>query len=109
MHDYIQYIKNISNTLAAMGSPLSDGDLFFYTLGGLGSDYQTFITTISLQADTAPFENLCTLLRHQELRLPSIHHDTSPITALATNNTHLFLLSGSTSHKRTIAFQFLIS
>lgn len=49
MHDYIQYIKNISNTLAAKGSPLSDGDLFFYTLGGLGSDYQAFITLLRLK------------------------------------------------------------
>lgn len=87
MSDYIELVKKLSNQLASMGSPLSDADLFYYILGGLGADYEAFVTTVSLQSNTIPFEELCTLLRNQELRLASLHNDSPPVHALtATHN-----------------------
>lgn len=75
-------IKQLANQLLSMGFP-SDMDLLYFTLGGIGSDYESFITTVSLQADTIPFENLYSLLQNHELRLSSIHNgESNSITAL---------------------------
>lgn len=82
MDDNLKTIRTLANQLAAMASPVSDPDIFYFTLGGLGLDYESFITTVSLQAEDLPFEELSSLLRSHEVQLPSLHTDVSSAAAL---------------------------
>lgn len=80
--EYLRTIRNISNQLAATGSPIPHTDLFYYTLGCLGPKYESFITTVSLQAENLPSEDLSSLPRSHEVRLGSLHNDLSNVTTL---------------------------
>lgn len=61
--EYLLIIHNLSNQLALMASPIMDTNRFYYTLGGLGPKYKSFVTTISLQADDLPLEGLSSSLQ----------------------------------------------
>lgn len=63
MDNILKTIRTLANQLAVMASPVSDTDLCYFTLGGLGLDYESFITTVSLQAKDLPFEELSSLLK----------------------------------------------
>lgn len=87
-----------------MGSPLNDIDLFYYTFGGLGPKYVSFITTISLQTDDISFENLCTIFCNQELRLSSLHNDVSPPIAMAATKSSTPILGNPSFPKSPTSF-----
>lgn len=65
--EYLREICKLANQLAAMASPIHDTDQSYFTLGGLGPEYESFITTLSLQADDLPLEDLWCLLRSHEV------------------------------------------
>lgn len=48
---------------------MSDTNLFYFTLGGLGPEYESFITNVSLQVEDLPFEDLSSLLQSHEVYL----------------------------------------
>lgn len=84
INQYLQTIRDLSNQLASIGSPISDTDFFYYTLDGLGPEFESFITTVSLQAEDLPFKDLSSLLRSHEIRLSSLNPDLSTATILFT-------------------------
>ena len=43
--DYIQKIKKLCNSLAAIGEPVSRKDRLIYMFNGLDSKYNTFFTS----------------------------------------------------------------
>jgi len=45
IESYVREIKYITDSVAAIKSPLMDQELIHYTVDGLDDDYETFITT----------------------------------------------------------------
>ncbi|KAJ4947955.1 hypothetical protein NE237_014203 [Protea cynaroides] len=71
MTDYLQQFKNISDQLAASGSPVSDDDLVIYILDGLPLTYRQFGYSVRIRSRTSQLslEELHTLLICEELAL----------------------------------------
>lgn len=61
-------MRSIADELAFIGSPVTDDDLILYILGGLGSDFNSFVTTITARQGgltLAEFQSL--LFTHEQL------------------------------------------
>jgi gag-polypeptide of LTR copia-type len=65
---FIQHMQSFADRLHSVGSELTDQDLVLYTLQGLGSEYENFITTFSMcHTDSSMFFQ--SLLLAHETRL----------------------------------------
>jgi len=51
INDYILKIKTIGHSLAAIGEPLSDKDVFLAILNGLDQEFETVVSLITYQMD----------------------------------------------------------
>lgn len=62
--EYLDRIKSLADSLFAAGScsPLEPRDVVSYTLGGLGSDYEPFVMSITARPDPIVVEDLHHLL-----------------------------------------------
>lgn len=80
--DYLKTIRNLAKQLASMSSPVFDTNLFYFSLGGLGPEYKSFITLVSSQAEDLPFEYLSSLLCSHEVCISSLHLDVPSVIAL---------------------------
>lgn len=69
MLDYLDKIKNLSDSLAAVGHALTDQELVFYTLRSLGPEFEPFTMTVTTRKDLISQEELHSLLLTQEHRL----------------------------------------
>ncbi|CAH9134817.1 unnamed protein product [Cuscuta epithymum] len=58
MELYLRDIKNLVDPLAAINSPVSDKELLQSILAGLGPEYRSLVTTVSLFTDQFPFDIL---------------------------------------------------
>lgn len=58
VQDYLQTIKSLADSLSAINQPVSDPDLVLYALGGLGHDYESFITSITARDNPPTFDGL---------------------------------------------------
>ncbi|OMO89784.1 Integrase, catalytic core [Corchorus capsularis] len=67
--EYLQKVKSIADSLAAIFQPVSDTDLVLYTLSSLGPEYESFTTPISVCPDVPSFFELNSLMLHHESRL----------------------------------------
>ena len=67
--EYIQKFKSISNNLAAIGEPVSRNDHLIYLFGGLGHEYNAFVTSIVNRPDKPSVEEVHSLLLSYEFRL----------------------------------------
>nr|DAD20672.1 TPA_asm: hypothetical protein HUJ06_022135 [Nelumbo nucifera] len=66
MVDYLQKAKLLANSLAVVGSPISEFDLNLRILMGLGPDYEAFVTSANARSDELSTEELNgTLLNHE--------------------------------------------
>jgi gag-polypeptide of LTR copia-type len=65
---YIQQVQSIADQLRSIGSDLSDQDLVLYTLQGLGTDFENFVTTISLRSGSVTMNELRSLFFSHEAR-----------------------------------------
>ena len=69
MADYIKKKKSIGDNLAVVAEPISDSDLAFRLLSGLGYDYEAFITSMTMRLDLLSTDDLTSYLLSQENRL----------------------------------------
>lgn len=81
--DYMKKIKHISDSLAAVLSPVDKEDLIIHTLNGLPSDYAAFRTSIRTRSSPFSIEELHVLLLCEELRLESSQSATSEYSTIA--------------------------
>jgi len=63
--DYCQKIRSLADELAFAGSPISDDDLVLQVLGGLGSDYNSFVVVTNTR-DHLSFNELQAMLQSHE-------------------------------------------
>ncbi|KAJ9550796.1 hypothetical protein OSB04_014841 [Centaurea solstitialis] len=66
---YIQKLKGICNSLAAIGEPVTREDHLIYLLGGLGREYNAFVASIHTRADKPTVEEVHSLLMSFDYRL----------------------------------------
>ncbi|CAH9095413.1 unnamed protein product, partial [Cuscuta epithymum] len=71
MELYLREIKNIVDPLAAINSPVSDKELLEYILAGLGPEYKSLVTTVSLFPHAFPFDILQPRLMEEEQKVLS--------------------------------------
>ncbi|KAF8413860.1 hypothetical protein HHK36_001854 [Tetracentron sinense] len=58
MADFLLKVKSISDSLVAIQLVVSDDDLVHYTLSGLSTDYEAFITAVTNRVKAISFEEL---------------------------------------------------
>jgi gag-polypeptide of LTR copia-type len=101
---FIQQIQSIADRLRSIGSEISDQDLVLYTLQGLGSNFEPFVSVFSMRQATTSMSDLQSLLPTHEARLQvnlsvasmtSAHLTTSRVQNSDNSNTAVFLASGS--------------
>lgn len=66
MEDYLWAIEQIVDSLAPIGSPVSDLDLVQLILNGVDEDYCILAATLSYGATTLTFDDLRAKLLHYE-------------------------------------------
>lgn len=66
---YLQQVKEVSDSLAAAGEPLTESDLVAHILHGLTPDYEAFTTSIRVRAEPVTADELHGLLLSQEIEL----------------------------------------
>jgi len=64
MEDYLRGIKQIADSLASIGSPVSDMDLVTQTLNGVHEDYHILATTLSYGSTFLTFDDFQAKLFH---------------------------------------------
>ncbi|BBH05152.1 transposable element gene [Prunus dulcis] len=69
MADYLQHLKEISDSLSAAGAPISDRDLIAATLAGLPDEFESFIDSIMLRLSSMSLDELHGLLLTKELSM----------------------------------------
>lgn len=66
---YIQRLKGYCNRLAAIGEPVSSKDQLVYFLGGLGPEYDAYVTGILNRSDKPSMETVYSLLLSFDYRM----------------------------------------
>jgi hypothetical protein len=74
--EYFQKFTKLVDTLAAIAKPLDEDDITSFLLGGLNSDYDSFVTSVTTQVDPISIDDLYSHLLAHEARLE--HNNTSP-------------------------------
>uniref|UniRef100_A0A2N9FDU4 Reverse transcriptase Ty1/copia-type domain-containing protein n=1 Tax=Fagus sylvatica TaxID=28930 RepID=A0A2N9FDU4_FAGSY len=67
--DYFHRFTNLADTLAAIDHPLNDIEMISFLLAGLGSDYDSFVTSVNTRVEPLSLEDLYGHLLAHELRL----------------------------------------
>jgi hypothetical protein len=67
--DYFHKFTGLMDTLAAIDQPLKQEEQISFLLAGLGSEYESFVTTVQMRTDLISIESLYDHLLSQELRL----------------------------------------
>ena len=67
--EYLKKFKNICNTIGAVDEPVSYKDHLLYLFGGLGREYNSFVTFITSRANNPSIEEVHSLLLISEFRL----------------------------------------
>jgi gag-polypeptide of LTR copia-type len=74
---YLQHMKSIANCLCSIGSDISEQDLILYNLQGLGTDFDNFVTAVSMRSGSLTMVKLHNLLLSHEARLKANLHSLS--------------------------------
>jgi hypothetical protein len=67
--EYFQTIKTMSETLAAAGQPLNDFESVSFLLKGPGSEYDQFVTLVTMRVDPLSINELYGHLLDHEMRI----------------------------------------
>jgi hypothetical protein len=70
--DYYTYFQTLNDSLAAVNQPLTDVEQQAFLLGGLGSEYDLFITSVTTRVEPLSIEEIYGHLLAHELRLEQI-------------------------------------
>ncbi|KAJ3701350.1 hypothetical protein LUZ61_005055 [Rhynchospora tenuis] len=65
---YLQRIQSIADNLRSVGSAISDQDLILQTLHGLGTEFESFVTAITMRQEPVSMPELHNLLLAHEAR-----------------------------------------
>lgn len=68
MDDYYQKVKKIADTMAMVGEPLKEQEIIAYLLTGLGSDYDSLVTSVTTRAEPMNLSELYSNMISYELR-----------------------------------------
>ena len=66
--DYFRQTKMLADTLAAIGQPLRDDEIIAYILAGLGNDYDSLVTTLSVRMEDITLDEVYAHLLSYEHR-----------------------------------------
>lgn len=66
MFDYFLKAKTLGDGLAVAGHPVSDCDHILHILSSLGSDYDTFVTSITVHSENTTIDDLHGMFLNQE-------------------------------------------
>jgi hypothetical protein len=66
--DFFRRIKGLANELAAAGAALRDDEIIAYLLAGLGSDYDSFVTSMTTRSETITLDDVFAHLMAFEAR-----------------------------------------
>lgn len=66
--DYFRKVKRLADTLAAIGKCLEDEELIAYLLRGLGSDYDSLVTSITTRTDNYTVSDVYAHMLNYEMR-----------------------------------------
>ncbi|KAM2020158.1 hypothetical protein ACFX1T_022879 [Malus domestica] len=69
MSDYLNYLKEISDKLAAVGEPIFESDLVTYILSSFSDDYEYFIDSIETRTESVNTDELDGMLLSKEISL----------------------------------------
>src|SRR5436305_2077511 len=69
MKDYLNKVKACCDALAAAGHRLSEEDQIMHILGGLNSDYNPVMVSVTSKIDVYTLKDVCALLLSYEGRL----------------------------------------
>ena len=67
--NYFHRFTNLADTLAAVDHPLNDFEMISFLLAGLGSNYDSFVTSVNTRVEPLSIEDLYGHLLAHELRL----------------------------------------
>ncbi|KAJ0962599.1 hypothetical protein J5N97_027721 [Dioscorea zingiberensis] len=73
--DYFNKVKQLADTLAAIGRPLEDEEIITYLLAGLDSEFDPLVTSVTTRTDAMSLSDIYAHLLSFEMRLE--HHNTS--------------------------------
>ncbi|KAJ9672694.1 hypothetical protein PVL29_026062 [Vitis rotundifolia] len=73
MLEYILKIKTISDNLAAIGEPVKESDHILQLLGGLGSEYNSIVASLTAREDDLSLHSVHSILLTHEQRLNHQH------------------------------------
>jgi gag-polypeptide of LTR copia-type len=76
---YLQHMQSIADCLRSIGSDVSEQDLILYTLQDLGSDFDNFITAVSMRSGSLTMVELHNLLLSHEAHLKANLHSLSSV------------------------------
>lgn len=69
MFGYFLKAKMLGDGLAVAGHPVSNYDHILYILSSLGSDYDVFVTSITVHSENSTIDDLHGMFLNQESRL----------------------------------------
>jgi gag-polypeptide of LTR copia-type len=96
---FIQQIQSITDRLCSVGSTISIQDLVIYTLQGLGSEYDNFVTTFSMRTNSPSMTELQSLLLAHETRVQA------SVKALTNLSAHLTSSASAQTGANNTSFQ----
>lgn len=67
--EYILQMRTIANGLQAIGQSITDDDLVLHILGGLGTEYEALIVSLTARGDIPTLSALQSILHTHEMRL----------------------------------------
>jgi gag-polypeptide of LTR copia-type/GAG-pre-integrase domain len=85
--EFLNKIQNLADRLRSIGTDVPDSELVMYIAQGLGSDFENFVTALSMRASTPSMTEFSTLLLAHEARLlTNLRSSTTSIVHLTTKS-----------------------
>ena len=67
--EYFRKAQNLAHALAAANQPIQDSELVSHILAGLGTDYESLVTSVTTRPDSIKLNDLYGYLLSHEIRL----------------------------------------
>ncbi|KAJ4768699.1 hypothetical protein LUZ62_079074 [Rhynchospora pubera] len=87
---FLQHMQSLADRLRSIGSDVNDQDLLMYILQGLGTEYESFVTALSMRFAPPTMAELSGLLLAHEARtqtnLRALSHGAVHLTAASNSN-----------------------
>ncbi|KAJ4766113.1 Copia protein [Rhynchospora pubera] len=101
---YIQQMQTLADRLRSIGETVTDTDLVIYTLQGLGTKFDTFVTTFSMRGSSPSMAEFSNLLLAHEARVQTSLRNNTTSTINLTENSIPSVIGTSTGTPNQAAF-----